>query len=98
MNDVIRFINVFTSSNKNKEVVEIFTNQCSYWFASILFRRFIKEGATIMYDRTKQHFGTQINGMVYDATGDVTSKYKWDVWLDIDADTKESIMGKKIMF
>lgn len=98
MNNVIKFINVFTSQNKNKEVVEIFTNRCSYWFASILFRRFIRENAKIMYDKKTKHFGTLISDIVYDVTGDVTTQYAWTYWLDIDDKTRDKVMVEQIMF
>ena len=61
-------------------VDEVFTNGCCYWFAYILFRRFLRDGARIMYDEGSNHFGTMIGGRVYDVTGDVTDCYTWKAW------------------
>ena len=33
-----------------------------------------------MYDPIDGHFGTYINGKVYDITGDVTKGHKWISW------------------
>lgn len=48
MNDVGKFIAKFQSPESNN----IFAGDCSYWFAAILYRRFIRDGAKIMFDRT----------------------------------------------
>ena len=98
MNEVIRFINMFTSSCEKQEVVEIFNGRCSYWFASVLFRRFIREGATIMFDKKSNHFGTRIQSKVYDITGDVSTKYTWVSWLDFKDKSKQEIVDTYIMF
>lgn len=74
MNNVENFINSFCSSTVN---VEEFNKKCSYWFAQVLFLRFIRENASLMYDVKANHFGTKIGREVYDATGKVTFKYKW---------------------
>lgn len=55
-------------------VDEVFTKE-SYWFAVILFRKFIRDGARIVVDEYTGHVGTRIHGRVYDITGDVTDKY-----------------------
>lgn len=99
MNDVISFISHFTSNSDKNQCIDVFNGQCSYWFAMILFRRFIRVGATIMCDKNKNHFGTRINGRVYDITGDVTSRYSWASWLDMTDDSqKAEIISKYIMF
>lgn len=72
MNDVEKFIKRF----KTPENGSIFAGDCSYWFAAILYRRFIREGAKIMFDTATNHFGTMVNGKVYDITGErITSKH-----------------------
>lgn len=95
MNDVGKFIKRFQNPESNK----IFAGDCSYWFASILYRRFIRDGAKIMFDTAKNHFGTMVNGKVYDITGDVTGKCKWIPWLELqDNSLKEKVTSKYIMF
>ena len=71
---------------------EVFTGICSYWFAMILFRRFIRAGAVLMYDRAQNCYGTQICGRVYDISGDVTDGHEWVSWLSVsDRNIFESI-------
>lgn len=77
MNNVDKFIGRFTEHEKTEDTFQF---GCCYWFAYILFRRFLKDGAKIMYDEVINHFGTQIGGRVYDITGDVTEKYDWRPW------------------
>lgn len=95
MNEVGKFIKRFQSPENNS----IFSGDCSYWFAIILHRRFIRNGAKIMFNMDKNHFGTMICGRVYDVTGDVTENYSWMSWLEIqDNSMKEKITNKYIMF
>lgn len=95
MNDVGKFIAKFQSPEGN----DIFVGDCSYWFAAILYRRFIRDGAKIMFDSDTNHFGTSVNGRVYDITGDVTGKSKWTPWLELqDGSAKEKVTSKYIMF
>lgn len=95
MNDVEKFIKRF----KTPENGSIFAGDCSYWFAAILYRRFIREGAKIMFDTATNHFGTMVNGKVYDITGDITRKYKWVPWLELqDNSIKEKVTNEYIMF
>lgn len=96
MNDVADFLKRFhTSDNIN----EVFQNGCCYWFAYILFTRFLKSGAIIMYDEVANHFGTKIGDRVYDVTGDVTDKYSWIGWLGFDDENhRQRIIKDCIMF
>lgn len=95
MNDVVNFIKRFQNPENNR----IFAGDCSYWFAAILYRRFIRDGAKIMFDTVKNHFGTMINGKVYDITGDITERCKWTPWVEMPNDSlKEKIINKYIMF
>lgn len=95
MNEVQLFIDVF---KEPCSIDDIFGGRGSYWFAAILFGRFIRQGAEIMYSRSDKHFGTRIGGKIYDITGDVTRKYKWEAWSCIDDEklrkdvTREFIM------
>lgn len=96
MKDVENFLKRFHSS---ENVDEVFTCGCCYWFAAVLFGRFIRDGATIMYDEVANHFGTRIKGRVYDITGDVTDKYKWVPWESItDSAHRARIVRDCIMF
>lgn len=96
MKDVENFLKRFHLS---ENVDEVFTCGCCYWFAAVLFGRFIRDGATIMYDEVANHFGTRIKGKVYDITGDVTNKYKWVPWESItDSSLRASIVRDCIMF
>lgn len=96
MKDVENFLKRLHSS---EYIDEVFTSGCCYWFAAVLFGRFIRDGAIIMYDKTKNHFGTKIKGRVYDITGDVTEKYEWIPWEFItDSSLRERVVRDHIMF
>lgn len=96
MNDIDNFLSRFHVS---QDVNEVFTRGCCYWFAAILFGRFIRDGAAIMYDEVANHFGTKINGKVYDITGDVTAQYDWVPWESItDSSLRARIKRDCIMF
>lgn len=56
-----------------------FSHGMCYWFADILHRRFMDEHCHIMYDEIENHFGCEINGIVYDING-VASAYDWIPW------------------
>jgi hypothetical protein len=52
-----------------------------------------------MYDHVENHFGTMICGKVYDITGDVTAKYRWEPWEKLDDELlKARIVRDCIMF
>lgn len=82
-NEVLRFISRFTDNGKRTEVITTFTQGCCYWFAHILYTRF--PISWIMYDPTIGHFGCRICDRVYDITGDVTDRYKWQTWVSLQA-------------
>ena len=92
-------VDVFISRfHRHETTRNTFLLDCAYWFAFILFRRFLKEGAKIMFDKSANHFGTMIAGRVYDITGDVTQDFKWIPWETINSDDKEQIIQNYIMF
>lgn len=97
MNEVIRFINNFKNRSKNNDIIEVFSGECSYWFATILFRRFIRDGANIMYDSNECCFGTMINRRVYDISGDVTDNHRWKSWVSVSGRDKEQAINKYIL-
>lgn len=73
-----------------KTTEETFLYGCCYWFAVILCIRFLGNGAQIQYDEIANHFGTKIEGRVYDITGDVTERYHWEPWDSLDDDALRS--------
>lgn len=95
MKKVNDFISAFHLSSSEDNV---FVSRCSYWFAFILFTRFIRDGATIMFCSSKEHFGTMIDRKVYDITGDVTDSYEWVAWDTVDDIARRDILHKYIMF
>lgn len=81
MNDtIISFIKRFQEGVYTRTT---FLSGCCYWFAFILFFRFMSDGAELMYDEVENHFGTRIKGKVYDINGDVTDWYTWIPWQSI---------------
>lgn len=78
--EVIKFISRFTCGGKQKQVIEIFTCGCCYWFARILQERFSGYRPELVYDIIINHFGTKICGKVYDIAGDCTNDYNWVLW------------------
>lgn len=96
MSKVEGFIKRFHDYEKTDDTFQF---GCCYWFAFILYRRFLREGAKIMYDQVENHFGTMVSGKVYDITGDVTGKYEWEPWEKLDDELlKERIIRDCIMF
>lgn len=59
---------------------DCFSYGMCYWFAEILYHRFRCWAPRIMYADIDNHFGCEIDGIVYDVTGDVTDKYDWEDW------------------
>ncbi len=80
------------------DVDTVFTCGCCYWFAAILCMRF--SGRTrMMYDQVENHFVTEIDGRMYDITGDVTDKYDVEPWDELDDDLlKSRLVRDCIMF
>lgn len=79
--EVLEFISRFTLDGKYDQVIEAFSFGCCYWFAFILHIRFPAE---LMYDEVANHFAAEINGVLYDITGDITGKYDMKPWKDVD--------------
>ena len=73
--DITNFIESFTDFGT--DVKDCFCYGNCYWFAAILYLRF---GGYIVYDIFANHFGCEINNIVWDITGDVTNKYNWEDW------------------
>lgn len=96
---VKKFIQRFNRNWNQEQVVETFSFGCCYWFSFILATRFAADGAVVMYDEVINHFGTKIDGRVYDITGDATDQYNWVPWSSIsDESLREIIIRDCIMF
>lgn len=61
-----------------KNIDDIFTRGCCYWFAIILHNRF--PDSTIVYDPIACHFAVKIENSYYDITGNIDHKYKFYDW------------------
>ena len=93
---ILGFIDRFTANGKRKEVIDTFSNGCCYWFANILYNRFMLDSrCAIMYDQVANHFGCLINNVVYDITGMVTHDYSWEPWRDIHE--KDPLLFERIV-
>ena len=62
-----------------------FSNGMCFHFTIILRHRFGSLHCPIMYDQVANHFATQIEGHIYDITGDITDdpEYHWERWSDV---------------
>lgn len=80
-----------------RDVDDVFTRGCCYWFANILHQRFPL--SEIVYDPVANHFATRIRGHVYDITGCVDGVYKMEPWEEFDDPLeKRRIIRDCIMF
>lgn len=94
--EITNFLRRFHLGDKNVDTV--FTCGCCYWFADILCRRF-PNNSRLMYDQVINHFVTEIDGRLYDITGDVTGKYNVEPWDELEDDLlKKRIIRDCIMF
>ena len=62
-----------------------FSNGMCFHFTIILQHRFGSLHCPIVYDQVTNHFATQIEGRIYDITGDITDnpEYHWERWSDV---------------
>lgn len=60
-----------------------FSNGMCYYFTVILRTRFGGYSTKRLYDPVANHFATQIDGRIYDITGDITDEpdHKWIEWM-----------------
>lgn len=76
--EILHFIKQF------KDAQSTFLYGCCYWFTVILSQRF---GGTTMYLPVENHYIQEIDGCLYDVSGDVTEKYKEEKimkWSDME--------------
>ena len=78
--------------------MQIFTEQGGYWFAMILFRRYIRNGARLVYSLKAGRFATRIGGKVYDINGDATREDAWVLWDEFDEEPTRSEVIRMKMF
>ena len=76
---VLNFIEQFRHFGPNIE--NCFSNSMCWYFTTILRGRFVIENQA-MYDPIANHFATEIDGRIYDITGDITDnpEYKFEYW------------------
>ena len=94
---VLKFIARFTANGQRKEVIDTFSCGCCYWFADILWNRFCfdAEECTVLYDPIINHWACQIDGIVYDITGFITSdEYQWEPWVEFQY--KDELLTKRL--
>ncbi len=91
---ILNFINQFRAFGPGVE--ECFTNGMCFHFARILHMRFNDEETYLLYDQIIGHFATEINGRVYDITGDITDdpQYSWESWHSLRY--KDPALAKRI--
>ena len=98
--EVLAFIRRFTNDGKHADVIDCFTNGCCYYFANAIWLRFGNlvfdkdHKIEVVYDQVANHFGCQIDDRVYDVTGDVTDKYKWESWFAFSK--KDPVLTERI--
>lgn len=87
---VKKFITDFKES-KEDALESVFTNGYCYWFAFILHTLFDGE---IMYHPIVNHFATEIEGVLYDITGEIDSTgfEKWEEFKTLDELETERII------
>lgn len=68
----------------------MFLDKGSYWFATILYRRFIRDGAQIMFNENDMRFATKIRGKIYDISGNIPNGTEWVAWVDVENDELKS--------
>jgi hypothetical protein len=94
---VMKFIARFTNNGKRQEVIDTFSCGCCYWFAKILWNRFTcrAEECVVLYDPIINHWACQIDGIVYDITGVITSdEYQWEPWVEFQY--KDELLTKRL--
>ena len=81
--EIIAFIDRFTLQGALQDTIITFTQGCCYWFSYIMHTRF--PDSAVMYDPIENHFVIEIEGRLYDITGEVTNDYKvvdWNTYPD----------------
>ena len=76
---ILNFIEQFQKFGP--QVVDCFSNGMCYHFTILLQARF-GDDCGVLYDPIINHFATEIDGRIYDITGDITdnSDYHFEYW------------------
>lgn len=74
----------FISHFQNPGTIKTFTEGCCYWFACILNARFLMSNnrCRMMYNQVSGHFACEIEGILYDITGEITDREHWESWVE----------------
>lgn len=85
MNEVLYFIRKFRGAE------DTFLNGCCYWFAEILERRF---HGRKMYNPIENHFACDIEGKLFDVTGEIdpTGFEDWGLFMG-----KDELLTKRLV-
>lgn len=86
-NEVANFLHRF--HDFEHDVTYTFIHGCCYWFAIMMHERF--PGSRIMLCKDAIHFVTEIDGRLYDITGDVTDKYEVEPWDEVGGSTRRHV-------
>lgn len=75
----------FIKNFQNEGTVKTFTEGCCYWFACILtgwaFMSADNNEYKIMYNQIDGHFACEINGNLFDVTGEIERTENWVPWV-----------------
>lgn len=75
----------FIKNFQNEGTIKTFTEGCCYWFACILngwaFMSADNNECKIMYNQIDGHFACDINGDLYDVTGEIERTENWVPWV-----------------
>ena len=76
--EVEGYISKITNCFNSGVVTNLLLNTCRGRFALDLCQRF--HPAELMFSERENHFGSLIDGVVYDVCGNVTNRYGWEPW------------------
>lgn len=88
---VLKFINHFTNYGNNEQIIDCFTKGNCYYFAACLAERFYDEvpWCRYMYDPIANHWACEINGRIYDITGEITDTDNFVDWLEFQMNAND---------
>lgn len=74
---ILNYIHQYQASGP--QVIDCFSNGMCYQFSMLLHIRFKDCGARKVYDAIINHFAVEIDGRIYDITGDIADdpQYRW---------------------
>lgn len=94
--DVLNFIQTF---KRHYGITPVIHHNTGYWFAFVLFRRFLKEGAKILYSKPQNRFAVRIAGRAYDIDGEIMGVTNWGFWdQEKDEELRARVNRENIMY